>query len=134
MRATILIVATLLSAALLAPGAVAEEQGAQASVCGSYNYQDDGGRDGLNATVKADAEEGDADVILELPSVDNVLGASSALASDVADGEAGEDEDGLPDPFDGTGFVHASVNALDGEEQFGAGSDALYGNHDPSCP
>lgn len=119
---------------LFAPGAAAEEAGAQVSACGSYNYEDnDGNRDHLTLTVKADPAEPDADVILDLPSQDNVASSGEALAQDVANGEDGNDDDGVPDPFDGNGFLHVGVHGLDGDEQAGVGTDDADSGWDTTC-
>lgn len=130
--------------ALITLGAVvpsaAADTGVVVSACGSYNYGDDGSgsnRDNAKVRASADASDPDADVVVELPDRENVQDAGTDLAADLADAESGDDEDGVPDPFDGTGFLHVSVYQypVDGDDEFaGAGTDDTDQNWDTACP
>ncbi|MDX1611145.1 MAG: hypothetical protein R3185_02165 [Candidatus Thermoplasmatota archaeon] len=101
------------------------------SACWAYEYQEhDHNDESVNVTY---ATEGDRPLAFQGFQFNETTDAAEALQQDLEDGEAEDDGDGIPDPFDGDGYLAITVYHND-EETADAGTDSAQDDQDVRCP
>lgn len=130
-RAIAFLLAASLTLVVVPTAAANHDDTSGLRVCGAYEYDGQRGEDTTGAEVGVFNQE------IHWPDHFEIVEAGGALAADVADGDAAEDDDGAPwdvgpDPFDGNGYLHVVV-VHEGETAYSVGTDDTNEDWSADC-